>query len=143
MIGIKEWISENPSLFLPIVQSWSNDEGPQMRVPPLRKYLKVNDKDELPQLFLYHPTSNTAMKYPEPLEDVEKVSPELVMTWAKSEVLKIEIEMLERRIRDFDDPEVPAENKLTEEQKPRAEEHVGMMKPIQLEFEAEHVQLKE
>ena len=22
MIGIKEWISENPSLFLPIVQSW-------------------------------------------------------------------------------------------------------------------------
>ena len=143
MIGIKEWISDNPSLFLPIVQSWSRDEGPNMRVPPLRKYLDVKSKDELPQLFLYHPTSNTAMKYPEPLEDVEKVSPELVMSWAKSEVLKMEVAMLERRLREFDDPEVPAENKLTEEQKPRAEMHVNEMKPVQLEFEADHALLKE
>ena len=109
-----------------------------MRVPPLKKYLKVESRDELPQLFLYHPTSNTAMKYPEPLEDIEKVSPELVMTWAKSEVLKIEVEMLEKRLKEMDDPEVPAENKLTEEQKPRAEMFVSEMKPVQLEFEAEH-----
>jgi len=67
-------------------------------VPALRKVLKVENKDELPQLFVYHPTSMTTLKYPEPLDDYEKVTPELIMTWAKVEVLKLEIELLEGRL---------------------------------------------
>ena len=143
MIGIKEWISANPSLFLPIVQSWPKDSSEELRVPPLRKYLKVENKEELPGLILYHPASNTAMRYPEPLDDMYKVSPELVITWAKIEVLKMEISLLERRLREYDDPEVPTEQKLTEEQKPRAELHVAEMKPVLQDIETEHASIKD
>ena len=69
MVALKEWIQENPSLFLPVVQTWSQDDRPDLQVPKLRKVLKVESKDELPQLFLYHPTSMRALKYPEPLDD--------------------------------------------------------------------------
>ena len=42
MVQIKEWIQDNPSLFLPIVQSWSQDERENLQVPKLRKVLKIN-----------------------------------------------------------------------------------------------------
>ena len=135
MVSVKDWIQENPSLFLPIVQAWDQDDRPDLNVPKLRNVIGVKEKSELPNLFLYHPTSQRAMPYPEPLDDMDKVSPELVMLWAKAEVLKIEVELLEKRLKEYDDDSIDAESKLTEEQKPKVEMHLSSMKPAILEIE--------
>ena len=129
MISIKDWIMENPSLFLPIVTTWSQDERDDLNVPMLREVLKIKDKSKLPQLILYHPTSKSAILYPEPLEDMDKVSPELVMTWAKHQVMIKEIELLEQRLKEYSDETVPKEAKLTEEQIPKVEAHLEQMRP--------------
>lgn len=69
MVSIKEWIQDNPSLFLPIVQSWSQDDRANLQVPKLRNVLNIENKEDLPQLFLYHTNSQTALKYPYDLDD--------------------------------------------------------------------------
>ena len=65
------------------------------------------------------------------------------MIWAKIEVLRTEIELLEQRLIDFDDDSIEKEKKLTEEQKERVEMHLETMKPSLAELEANQVLVKE
>ena len=82
MVEINKWMQHNPSLFVPIVWSSNNDESPQLLVPPLKKVLDLADDEDLPHLFVYHPQSDTTMRYPEKLTDLKLVDPTLVMLWA-------------------------------------------------------------
>lgn len=82
MVEINKWMQHNPSLFVPIVWSSNNDESPQLLVPPLKKVLDLADDEDLPHLFVYHPQSDTTMRYPEKLTDPKLVDPTLVMLWA-------------------------------------------------------------
>ena len=143
MISIKDWISENPSLFLPIVTTWSQDEREDLNVPMLRDVLKLKNKEKLPILLLYHPTSKKAIVYPEPLDDMDKVSPELVMIWAKHEVMMKEIELLEQRLKEYSDETMPAETKLTAEQIPKVEAHLAQMRPVLVDLENAKKEIKE
>ena len=54
----------------------------------------------------------SVMKYPEPLEDPNDVSPDLIMLWAKTEVLKTEIEVLESRLKEVNDDSIDEEKRL-------------------------------
>lgn len=66
----------------------------------------------------------TVMKYPEPLDDPQDVSPDLVMLWAKTEVLKTEIQVLEQRLKEKDDESIEEEKRLKEEQIPKVKQHL-------------------
>jgi len=54
-------------------------------VPPLSSILK-NKKEDLPQIYVFSPMADKAVAYPEKLE-LEKISPELLMVWAKRTTL--------------------------------------------------------
>lgn len=46
----------------------------------------------MPAFYVMHPVTDQLIKYPEPLEDVLKFSPELMLTWARAIVLSFELE---------------------------------------------------
>ena len=61
-------------------------------------------------------------KFPEPLDDPSKLSPELLVLWAKKAVWSTEIKTLKKRIEEFDDESIEADKRLTLEQKEKAEQ---------------------
>ena len=111
-------------MFIPIVWSWDNDNSDLLHVPPLRNVLKIKSQKELPNIFVYNPNSMKVKKFPEPLDDPSKLSPELLVLWAKKAVWSTEIKTLKKRIEEFDDESIEADKRLTLEQKEKAEIHV-------------------
>ena len=132
MLSIQEYIKEKPALFVPLVWSWSNDEK-NMSVPPLRDVIKA-EKDKLPHIYIFNPNSNEAFEYPDKLDDPQKVSPALIMAWAQKTVTAKEIELLEKRLLEYDDDKVEEEKKLTAEQKPKVEAVLERMRGELKEF---------
>ena len=53
-------------------------------------------KDQLPNFFILHPYSDTVTPYPETLDKVENFSPDMILMWARHEVLHLEIGLLEK-----------------------------------------------
>lgn len=116
MAKINEWMQDNPSLFIPLVQTWNADELPSLMVPKLRDVLKIESQGELPGLYLYHTRSDSVIKYPEILHDMQKFSPELVMTWGQIRVYEKDNIMLRQRLADFEANPDNEQYKLTDEQ---------------------------
>jgi len=114
MVKVNEWLQHNPSLFIPLVQSWNQDDPENLQVYTLRKVLQIDKKDDLPHLFVYHAKSDTTFRYPEPLDDIQKFSPLVVMYWAQLTVIEKEVAMLKQRLVDHEKNPEGEETKLSE-----------------------------
>ena len=90
MAKITEWMQENETDFIPIIQSW--DKMTDSRIQPLASLIGADLKD-LPHLYLIHGMSGKAIMYPTKLDDVNNFSPKLIMAWAHSEIIKVELDL--------------------------------------------------
>ena len=52
------------------------------------------DQVDLPQIYLLHGISHQTIAYPWKLDDIQKVSPELILAWAKVQKFKLDIEVI-------------------------------------------------
>ena len=68
-----------------------------MMYPPLTYLLGAKEED-IPHIYLLHPTTETVTTYPEKLDDINKFSPELIMAWAEKTVIEWEIESYEHQL---------------------------------------------
>ena len=59
------------------------------RVPALANLLGARNAD-IPHIYMHHPGTGQTIPYPEPLNDVNKFSPELLTYWANKVVIEIE-----------------------------------------------------
>ena len=97
------------------MQTWEADSLPSLLVPPLREVIKVESQGELPHLFIYHSFSDSVVRYPDIMHDIEKFSPELVMFWAQIQVHEKEISMLRDKLAEHEGANEGDEKKLTDE----------------------------
>jgi hypothetical protein len=96
MAKITEWTQENESAFIPIVAQFDRDE-PFLRVPSIADLIHAEAAD-LPHLYLLHPLTESAVKYPEALDDMKKISPEVVLAWASQTVFELEVQSYEDQL---------------------------------------------
>ena len=89
MARLTEYMQENDSLFVPIVQHF-DEEDEDLRVPALTYLLDANEED-VPHIYLLHSMSESAVMYPEKLDDVNKFTPELIMAWAEKAAIEIDL----------------------------------------------------
>ena len=142
MVEVNTWIQQNPSLFVPIVWSWTSDDQKALQVTPLRDILKVK-QEELPGLFAYNTNTNSVFRYPDSLDDAANISPELVMMWGKKVVVQGEIDALQKRLDDRSNESVKEEDKLNEEEANKILAHFEKMKPEVVQLEAAIAEMKE
>ena len=77
--------------FNPIIVRFEEPaEGIEHKIPSLSEMLNIDAKD-LPTFFLVWPAGRARVPYPEPLMDIKKFSPDLVLTWAIEKVLEFEL----------------------------------------------------
>lgn len=77
--------------FNPIIVRFEEPaEGIEHKIPSLSEMLNIDAKD-LPTFFLVCPAVRARVPYPEPLMDIKKFSPDLVLTWAIKEVNEFEL----------------------------------------------------
>ena len=88
MAKVTEWLQENVTFIMPIVAQ-ADDQSPL--VPSLTSLVDLEDKP-LPHFYLVHALTGKSTAYPEPLDDIYAVSPELVITWANKAKLVLDIE---------------------------------------------------
>jgi len=89
MVKVNEFIQSHNTLFIPLVWSWASDQNKRLQVPSLSSILG-NEKEDLPQIYVFSPMAHETRAYPEALE-LETMSPELLMLWAKKTTLEIEV----------------------------------------------------
>lgn len=63
--------------------------------PQLAFQLGIENKDELPGLFVIHGHESRAVKYPYDLSNME-LSPEMLLLWARRTILEIELPVLQK-----------------------------------------------
>lgn len=80
MAKIIEWIQDNDSHLVPIFAQWDY-ENYDPTLPSLA-YMLSADKEELPNIYLFHSYTGHAVRYPEKLDDAKNFSPELLMAWS-------------------------------------------------------------
>ena len=74
---------------IPIVQSWDHDDRKDATtMKPLRDLLQIQSEGELPHIFAYHSTSDTTIKYPDPIVNLEDFSPELITSWGEYALMR-------------------------------------------------------
>lgn len=54
------------------------------------------DKGELPNFYVLNPMTDSVVPYPGELDDLTKVSPELILLWARRTVLYLELEYMQK-----------------------------------------------
>ena len=89
MARLTEYMQENDSLFVPIIQHF-DEEDENLRVPAITYLLDASEED-VPHIYLLHSMSESAVMYPEKLDDVNKFSPELIMAWADKAAVEIDL----------------------------------------------------
>ena len=108
MARITEMTQEQDTGFVPIVSLYENTNP---YVPGLAQMMQV-DKESLPNFFVLHPMTDQLVKYPEPLEDIKKFSPEMMLTWARAVALSFELEKFA-----YDIKEAKLREDISDEQK--------------------------
>ena len=85
--------------------------------------------------------ADKAVAYPEKLE-LEKMSPELLMVWAKRTTLQMEIEAFSEGIANADKKEDDDESKITPEKRQQMEEYLEQLRKQLDQFTSMHEELK-
>lgn len=78
------------------------DEELQNDVPQVTQLLKIEDDITKPTLFLYHGREKVSKKYEYKFNDFE-ISSEMLVMWARTKILEVEIPVLEAHIQDLID----------------------------------------
>ena len=52
----------------------------------------LDENTELPHIYLYHSLTHKTTPFPEPLDNAKLLSPELIVAWAKTAKLELDIE---------------------------------------------------
>ena len=73
----------------------------KMLVPQLSDTLGIMI-EETPNFWVLNPFTEQVVMNPEPLDDINNFSPELILLWARRTVLYLEIEAFEMEIAKFD-----------------------------------------
>lgn len=120
MVEANQYIQKKNIHFVPIIWSWTNDQQKQW-VPALSSILK-NKKEDLPQIYVYSPVAEQAVAYPEQLE-LEKISPEVLMFWAKITSLQMEIDASKKEIAESEAEVEGEEAQTTPEKRQEMEEY--------------------
>ena len=135
MAKITEWTQENESSFIPIIGQWDEDDVASP-VPSIAAILKADDKEDLPHIYVLHSASDTAIKYPEKLDDINKYTPELIIAWAEKELIQFEIDDHEFHLA-HDEEIADEERKIVEEMVAYNKEHLKVAtKHYEQELEA-------
>lgn len=96
MISLAEATQERDMSFVPIVGLYDQ----QYRyVPSIVEMMQIS-KDQLPMLYVMHPLTDQVVPYPEPLDDVANISPELVLLWARRTVLALDLQYWADKVRE-------------------------------------------
>ena len=72
-----------------------------MIVPQLSEVLGI-DIDDTPNFWVFNPAVERLAKYPDPLDDINDFSPELIYLWALKSILELEIDMFKEEIQTFE-----------------------------------------
>lgn len=73
----------------------------RLLVPQLSEILNI-DVEETPNFWVIHPAVERVLAYPEPLNDINKFSPELIYLWSLKSILELEIDMFKDEIATFE-----------------------------------------
>ena len=98
--GAIELMQENDTSFVGLVVPFEQPEE-HILLPQLSTILDLT-KEETPNFFVIHPYSDQVVTYPDPLDDPEAVTSEVLLLWARRTVLYLEIELLEKEIAKYD-----------------------------------------
>ena len=72
-----------------------------MLVPQLSDILEI-DISETPNFWVFNPAVEKYAKYPEPLDNINNFSPEVIYLWSLKAILELEIEMFKEEIATFE-----------------------------------------
>ena len=70
-------------------------------VPQLSEMLDI-DVSETPSFWVFNPALEKHAKYPEPLDNINNFSPEVIYLWSLRAILELEIEMFKEEIATFE-----------------------------------------
>ena len=93
-----------------------------MLVPQLSETLGIMI-EETPNFWVLNPFTEQVVMNPEPLDDINNFSPELILLWARRTVLYLEIEAFEQEIAKFDKIQKNDPDKVTEEMREKINEY--------------------
>ena len=94
MVKVIEMIQENDTSFVPILTPHKMEPEDKMLVPQLSDTLGIMI-EETPNFWVLNPFTEQVVMNPEPLDDINNFSPELILLWARRTVLYLEIEAFE------------------------------------------------
>ena len=91
-----ELIQDNDLPLVPVFAQWDMEDY-NLKVPPI-SYLLGADKEKLPGLYFFHAATQRGVRYPLPLDDVEKVSPSLVLDWTYMAELQLTLQSYQQQL---------------------------------------------
>lgn len=106
-------MQERETGFVPITSVF--DEKYIQSVPQLSKMIEA-DKGELPNFYVLNPMTDSVVPYPGELDDVTKVSPELILLWARRTVLYLELEFMQKEQKELQKLKDKEDSNMTDEQ---------------------------
>lgn len=95
-----------------------HDKNLYSGIKQLTKYLEIDESDPSPGLYMFHGQAQGVARYDYEFSDYE-ISPEMVILWARREILKIEVPQLEHFITELKEAQAETEEttELTPEQR--------------------------
>ena len=117
MIRMMEIIQEQQTGFIPIITAHTQEPADEQLLPQLSTIMDIKE-DELPNYFVLHSMTDQLVPYPHPPhsdDDLEKLTPELVILWARRTVILLEIEEFEKEIAELEKKKVDDADNFTEE----------------------------
>lgn len=97
------------------MQSWDYDDKSTTAMKKLRDLLQIQSEGELPHIFAYHSTSDTTIKYPDPIVNLEDFSPDLITQWGEYALLRANMRQLKNTIENAKNHPDDEAHKLSDE----------------------------
>ena len=101
MVQVIQIIHEIDQSFVPVLTPWKMLPEEDMLVPQLSDILEI-DISETPNFWVFNPAVEKYAKYPEPLDNINNFSPEVIYLWSLKAILELEIEMFKEEIATFE-----------------------------------------
>lgn len=94
----------------------------------------IRNSEELPNIYLIHPYDEKVVPFPEPLDDIRKISPESLFKWSMKAILELEVMLWEMDTTIYEAKE--AEQTITDEETERLANDRVMFEQTKSELDA-------